>query len=789
VVGWDGDVGESLVSATWLWVRADLRRRWRSWMVLGLLAGVSMGLASAGVAGARRTADTIPTFVRQAQIPDAAVLANDVSFDAAKRAQVAALPNVRRALPFVVPFALEVEQPKGLEAPLVPASPATAATWANLLVEGRVPDPRRDDEVVVNEVVRDRFGLDIGRTATLIQRADAENGIEPLRHRLRVVGVMPSPGDDQEQDWAPSSGFYRKYRDVIFGPVNQFVDLERSSPEAVEALGADVERIAGHPVNVASADEIFGIRKLRNVSSIEEAGLLLFAVAVLIGAGVLVGQALVRAVSAGASDLPTWRAMGADRGIVVRALVAPTLVVAAVGVVTSVAVAIALSPRFPIALTRGYDFDIGLHADWFVLLAGAALLVVAVLVTAWITAEVRVRRHPVDRARPSALGRLVTSLGLRPSLVIGSRLAVEPGTGRRAVPVRSALVGAIAGVLGVVGCLTFRAGIADVVSDPTRSGVVWDVALASSGFMPDEVVSALERDPNARAVVDARWARAVPINGRATPTFGVRSLEGRMDLVVVAGRAPRGPDELAIAPTTMDRLGLRLGERVRVGADDTRMRVVGKALLPSSSHTDYDESAWMAAAAWRRAVPREERTDPDAIEHWVLVALRPGTDPQEFAARSMRLGAEYGGPAEFPSSVESLGQLRSLPLSLAVFFGLLAIATVAHALVTTVRRRRHDLAVLRSIGFTRTDTRVAIAWQSTLIAVIGTVVGVPLGIVAGRLAWRQLAESFPVVYAPPVALVAVLLVIPLAIVIANLVAAGPAHAATRIRPATALRTE
>jgi predicted lysophospholipase L1 biosynthesis ABC-type transport system permease subunit len=308
--------------------------------------------------------------------------------------------------------------------------------------------------------------------------------------------------------------------------------------------------------------------------------------------------------------------------------------------------------------------------------------------------------------------------------------------------------------------------------------------------MPDKVMSGLERDPQARAVLDARWARAVPINGRATPTFGIDPVKGRLDLVVLAGRAPQGKDELAIAPTTMDRLGLEVGDVVRVGeGGDRRMRVVGKALLPSSSHTDYDESAWMAPAAWRAVVPRAVRTSPDAIENWVLVALRPGADARRFAARSMQRGAEFGGPAEFPSSVESLGQLRSLPLSLAVFFGLLAIATVAHALVTTVRRRRHDLAILRSIGFTRTDTRVAIAWQSTLIAVVGTVIGVPLGIVAGRLAWRQLAESFPVVYTPPIALVAVLLVIPLAIVIANLVAAGPAHAATRIRPATALRTE
>ena len=130
-----------------------------------------------------------------------------------------------------------------------------------------------------------------------------------------------------------------------------------------------------------------------------------------------------------------------------------------------------------------------------------------------------------------------------------------------------------------------------------------------------------------------------------------------------------------------------------------------------------------------------------------------------------------------------------LPIALALFFALVAVATVAHALVTTVRRRKHDLAVLRSMGLTRRDSRLAIVWQSTLLAIVGIVIGVPLGIVVGRALWRQIADSFPLVYVPPLALLAVILLVPIAIVIANLLAAGPARAATRVQPAEVLRTE
>jgi predicted lysophospholipase L1 biosynthesis ABC-type transport system permease subunit len=225
------------------------------------------------------------------------------------------------------------------------------------------------------------------------------------------------------------------------------------------------------------------------------------------------------------------------------------------------------------------------------------------------------------------------------------------------------------------------------------------------------------------------------------------------------------------------------------------MRVVGVALLPASSHTEYDQSAWMTNTALDRVVPKG--AGPEFFEDYLLVRWRPGADVAAAtrrmdarAAAAIRQGGEAdSAPATMPTAVVSLGELRGLPLWLAVFFALLASATVAHALVTTVSRRGHDLAILRSIGFTRRDSRLAIAWQSTMLAIVGLLVGVPLGIIVGRGLWKQTAEDFPVVYVPPLALFGVLLVVPVAIAIANVLAAGPAHAATRVRPAEALRTE
>jgi ABC-type antimicrobial peptide transport system permease subunit len=195
----------------------------------------------------------------------------------------------------------------------------------------------------------------------------------------------------------------------------------------------------------------------------------------------------------------------------------------------------------------------------------------------------------------------------------------------------------------------------------------------------------------------------------------------------------------------------------------------------------------MTAAGLTRAVGAASANSEDHL----LVRWRPGVDVDAAERRVQRIGGPdlYAQPAQLPTAVADLSRIEDLPLALGAFFALLACATVAHALVTTVRRRRRDLAVLRAIGFTRRQTRGAIAWQSTLLAVAGVVVGVPVGIAAGRLAWRWLADDFPIVYVPPLAAIAVVGVIAIAVVVANALAAGPAHAATRIRPAEALRVE
>src|SRR5438132_14421252 len=98
------------MTAAWMWGRSELRARWRSWVVLGLLAGATFGLAAAGWAGARRTSIVLPRYIAAVHLPDAAALVNDpVGFNAAKRAEVSTLPEVKAVFPFVVAIGIDAK--------------------------------------------------------------------------------------------------------------------------------------------------------------------------------------------------------------------------------------------------------------------------------------------------------------------------------------------------------------------------------------------------------------------------------------------------------------------------------------------------------------------------------------------------------------------------------------------------------------------------------------------------------------------------------------------------------
>ena len=69
------------------------------------------------------------------------------------------------------------------------------------------------------------------------------------------------------------------------------------------------------------------------------------------------------------------------------------------------------------------------------------------------------------------------------------------------------------------------------------------------------------------------------------------------------------------------------------------------------------------------------------------------------------------------------------------------------------------------------------------------IVGVPLGVVVGRVTWRAIVANLGVLSPPVLPTAAITVVVVLVIAVANLAALGPGMVAARTRPAVTLRTE
>jgi hypothetical protein len=803
------------------WLRIDLRRRWRSLLVLALLVAVSTGTVLTAVAGARRGASAVDRLWAADTLPaTAAVLPNQRDFD---WTAVAAFPEVAAVAQFCGTLFLD-----GITSDDVPFPPCDRALMSTterlVLHEGRAPDPSRADEAVVSPRFVKTYGKGVGDTVTgrlpsLEQIAAVDRGEPEPDHgegpgfALRIVGVGVSPWlRDRPMDTgglAPSSGLAAKFPEhVMADRANALVRL--SDGEAgLRAFQARLNRLAGRTIDVWNLPE--QARQDQQTTAFEARSLIAIAAAALLAALFLLGQAIVRYVTGGVSDLESLRAAGmAPRQVVAAVALPPTMAALAGGGVGVLAATVA-SRWFPIGTAAAFEPYPGIRPDAAVLGTGWVVALLLVLGVAATTAALAIRRdrRPQPGAR-SAVAAAVAGAGAPVPVLLGTRFALERGQGRTAVPVRPALLGAVVGVLGVVGALTFASAIADAAENPRRFGQTHALeswfGFDGADFLPShDVLRAVAGVDGVTGTNDTRFGVAeVPGGGRPVTLHSYDPVGAPLDVVLSSGRLPAKDTEVVLAPESATALGVNAGDLVTLtdaNGRPARLTVTGTGFVPISFHNGYATGGWLTGDGYRRMfgapVPGPQGTVTKDKGHVGLVSLADGVDTGTAAARIRQVLGQAGGDvagaqfaaSEPPPELAELRQVRELPAALGIFLAVLAMAAVGHALATAVRRRRHDVAVLRALGMTRWQSRGVVVTQATVLALVGLAFGVPLGIALGRTVWRVVADYTPLHYVPPLAFWALVLVGPLALLVANLLAAWPGHQAARLRIGHVLRAE
>jgi ABC-type lipoprotein release transport system permease subunit len=142
-----------------------------------------------------------------------------------------------------------------------------------------------------------------------------------------------------------------------------------------------------------------------------------------------------------------------------------------------------------------------------------------------------------------------------------------------------------------------------------------------------------------------------------------------------------------------------------------------------------------------------------------------------------------------PAQIVDYRSIGATPVILATGLASGAVIALALTLIASVRRRRRDLAIMKTLGFTRRTLAVAVAWQATIDGAIGAIIGIPLGILLGRELWTLFARDINAVPLPTVPATAIILVGCGTVVVAIVAALWPGRNAAATPPGLVLRSE
>jgi FtsX-like permease family len=802
--------------------RATFGGRWGGYLAIVLLVGLVGGLALGAVAAARRTQAAFPAYLASTNPSDLTVLTGVTGpgpgsgYDPALIRKIAALPHVRRAESYagLNVAILRPGLPPGATAEGLPGSLGEYFTTDRpTIVQGRMANPDRADEIVI-DAKGTPTSVHVGEVIPLGFFSNAQEaspdfgrpGTKPyLRINVTVVGKAifsrEVVQDDADTELNGGALFTPALTRRLAQCCSKFTEtaVQLSGSRYVAPTEAAIEQVLprGFPVEfyVTSLTTAKAERAIRP----ESIALAVFGGIAALATLVIAGQLIGRQLRLGAGDLGTMQALGASPVMTVGDGLPGILAAVVAGSVLAAVVAVGLSPIAPLGSVRAVYPYLGVAFDWTVLGAGASALIgvlsLVAVALAYRGAPHRVARR--DRRAPgrgSAAARTAASLGLPPPVIEGVRLAVDPGSGRNAVPVRSAILGAALAMIVTVATVTFGASLDTLVSHPSLYGWNWTYAL-SPGFptyIPQQRATALlDHDPAVAAWTGVYFA-TFKVDGLTVPVIGA-SPDASVAPPVLAGHGLEAPGQVVLGSATLAQLGEHVGGDVTIGGPGVRaarLKIVGTATLPSYgvSGTLHTEMGVGAVLPYQ-LIPGAVAGQPNDI----FVTLRPGANRAAALQVLQRVvPAANGGQViavQRPAEIVNYRSMGATPALLGTALAAGAVAALALTLFASVRRRRRDLALLKTIGFTRRQLATAVAWQSSIAVAIGAVVGVPLGIALGRFLWDLFAREISVVPEPTVPGPTLLLITVGALVLANVVAAVPGRMAGRTPTALLLRAE
>lgn len=882
----------------WLLLRVRWRRALAPSLAVALLIGAIGGFVLASAAAARRVESAYSSLIAEIDAPDIAVIpvedcgnidgtgctrTSEQSSPDEVLAEIRASEVVEKArlvesvIPFVTdangtPILGTIDDQYGCvdgnrSVQMVAAVPGGATDQVvPFRLEGELPTSG-SGSTVMSRATAQRVGLSIGDSVLLAGWCDGDGQpvefATPIELQLSGFSIGPlelaPPGMELtvEPAYVDPVAFDAMLLTGAQPQQNLTVWLDPSaSPELVR------ESLASFQIILDFRDR----RILIDDALSSDANVLWLLAAVGALGGLLVLAPLIaRNLRDTGPNAQTLSALGTRRPQMAQQAIAHAVSLGVIGAFTAALVAVPISALMP----TGFAASIQPHRDlWFDSLLttiGVALLVTVVVVIGALPA------WRIGKADRSATARLSDSARvvprwhlLRPAARTGVLAAVgTPAGPRRASPWPSLLSMVVAAAVGVAS-LTYLAGLRHLERSPALLGWNWD-ATASFDFgqgdfaRSSEILAEIEELDSVEQVTAGTfyppWFLYVP-DSPEVPLAGVTdifvwpwSFDTGPDAIaptMLSGRAPEGPDEIAVDALFAEQAGVEIGDIVPLARPTLITRLAGE-LTDKARDIGLDlvlespeqppivgefEITGIALLASEPGLANVSLTfdgysdiaEPDADEIASARAWLPASLPPELLLEAEELlgnleldgrvvylrffGSVYDGAGDVmaiegapevvaPSPADVLTLMVGLniesndraPVALSIMVAIAFILLASYLLFVTVRARRFEIAVMRALGFSTRDVRWSVAAQATATVLVVMIVAVPAGLAIGRWAWLEYARDLHVLPVSVMPWSTLAIVCVAAIVVANVVALLPGWLAARRSPGYDLRSE
>jgi putative ABC transport system permease protein len=282
-------------------------------------------------------------------------------------------------------------------------------------------------------------------------------------------------------------------------------------------------------------------------------------------------------------------------------------------------------------------------------------------------------------------------------------------------------------------------------------------AMAGNGGLDPGLAERLNTLPEVD-VAGAIRMRAVQIDG--SPVQLLAADLGAFSIFDVKPRqgapADLDADSIGVFEDMAKSKGLHLGDTIPVDFVKTGRQQLRVAMI-------YGEN--VPAGNWVVGMPAFEKNVAERYDFQVFVRRAAGVPAAPAKAAVERVVDAYPGAKHLDQTEYKAEQSKFVDQMLGLIYALLALAIliallgIGNTLALSILERMHELGVLRAVGMTRAQLRAAVRWESVIIAVQGSVLGLVVGIFLGWALVRALGdEGITTLAVPPTTMLVVLLV-------------------------------